>query len=55
MPRQSPNVDEETNPNQLLEAHNQLSQMMNQNQEGFHAANISSGLMKLKREEFLDL
>ena len=32
MPRQSPNVDEKTNANQLLEAQNQLSLLMNQNQ-----------------------
>ena len=29
--------------------------MLNQNQEGFRTTNISSGLMKLKREKFLDL
>ena len=33
MPHQSPNVDEKTNAFQLLEACNQLSQLVNQNQE----------------------
>ena len=55
MPHQSPNVDKKKNAVEQVEAHNQLSQMLNQNQEGFRTTIISSGLMKLKREEFLDL
>ena len=54
MPHQNPNVDEKTNEGELVEAHNQLSQMLSQNQEGFRTTNISSGWMKLKREEFLE-
>ena len=33
MPRQSPNIDLKTMTNQIIEAQNQLSLLMNQNQE----------------------
>ena len=41
MSHQNPNVDKKTNADELV--------------EGLHTTNISSGLMKLKRKEFLNL